>query len=245
MLEFSVYVLVGFLAQLIDGSMGMAYGLSCSTFLRSMGVPSLISSSCIHIAEMFTTLFSGIAHFKFGNIDKQLFFKLSLSGVIGGIMGVIILQYNTLPKLDAIIDIYLIIMGCYILSKSFTKKRIGKKSNVVAVGLVGGFLDAIGGGGWGPIVTTNLLAKSSTPRTVIGSVNASEFFVTTMQTIFFVIYGVSGLQQYLVVIAGLMLGGLLATPLAAYIVTKIKANYIFFIVGVVIIILNVYDLFFT
>lgn len=244
MLEFSIYVLVGFLAQLIDGSMGMAYGLSCNTFLRSLGVPSFISTACIHIAEVFTTLFSGLAHLKLGNIDKHLFYRLSISGVIGAFIGIFFLQYNLLPNFDNLVDIYLLIMGCYILSKAFRPRRYDPKpKKVPLIGFFGGFFDAVGGGGWGSIVTTNLLAQSKNPRRIIGSVNASEFFVTTLQSIMFMAYGFEHLREYISIILGLMLGGLLAAPIAAYIVTKIKTNYLFIIVGSLIILLNVYSLF--
>lgn len=243
MLDFSLYVLVGFLAQLIDGAMGMAYGLSCSTFLRSLGVPSLISTACLHMAEVFTTLFSGLAHFRLGNIDKQLFYRLSISGVLGGLLGILALRYQWVPALDRLIDGYLLVMGIYILSKAFWPKMLPPKpSQVPLIGFFGGFLDAIGGGGWGPIVTTHLLAQSPTPRTVIGSANAAEFFVTSLQTLFFVAYGLADLQRYGLVILGLMLGGLLAAPLAAYLVTKLKPRFLFLIVGTVIILLNAYRL---
>lgn len=243
MLEFSLYVLVGFLAQLIDGAMGMAYGLSCSTFLRSMGVPSLISTACIHIAEVFTTMFSGLAHLRLGNIDKSLFYRLSVSGVLGGLLGILALRYQLFPVLDQLIDVYLLIMGIYILSKAFQPRMmVPKPSQVPIIGFFGGFLDAVGGGGWGPIVTTHLLAQSPTPRTVIGSANAAEFFVTSLQTVFFLAYGLSDLQRYVTVIVGLMLGGLLAAPLAAYLVTKLKARQLFLIVGLVLIFLNIYSL---
>lgn len=247
MLEFIGYLAVGFLAQMIDGSMGMAYGVSCSTFLRSvLGVPSLISTACIHIAEVFTSLFSGVSHYKLGNFDKSLFIMLAISGSIGGILGVIALSYNLLPQLDRIIDFYLLLMGIYIISKVFiNNSQPPKNKNVPVIGFFGGFLDAVGGGGWGPIVTTNLLVQSPTPQTVIGSVSASEFFVTIIQTAFFIIYGIPNLEQYILVIVGLIIGGMLAAPLAAIAVSKIPHKFLFVLVGSLIVFLNAYKLFFS
>ncbi|MEI3338853.1 MAG: sulfite exporter TauE/SafE family protein [Eubacterium sp.] len=152
MKELIVFIILGFAAEMIDGTMGMAYGVSSNTFLRSAGVNSAISSACVHIAELFTTLVSGISHIKLKNVSKNLFFKLLIPGIIGGAIGAYLLVSFESKILDIIIDCYLIVMGIIIFSKIFKKpnepREYGNYARVL--GFAGGFSDALGGGGWSP-----------------------------------------------------------------------------------------------
>jgi len=185
-LNILIFILFGFIAQLIDGALGMAYGVSSNIFFLTLGVPPAIASASIHTSEIFTTAVSGISHFKFGNVDRTIFIKLLIPGVIGGILGAYILTELPGAKMKPYISLYLLIMGLMILIKVFRKIDSNEvKSKLIPLGLVGGFFDAIGGGGWGPIVTTTLVARGNTPRFAIGSVNAAEFFVTVAESITF------------------------------------------------------------
>jgi uncharacterized protein len=180
-----IFIVVGFLAQMIDGALGMAYGVSSNAFLLSIGIPPAAASASVHAAEVVTTAVSGISHWRFGNIDKKLLLRLMLPGVIGAAIGAYILSSLPGDMLRPYINAYLLVMGLVILRKAFITqpKPIHDIPRLVSpLGFIGGFFDAIGGGGWGPIVTTTLVARGNSPRTTIGSVNASEFFVTLSQS---------------------------------------------------------------
>ncbi|NLX75850.1 MAG: sulfite exporter TauE/SafE family protein [Clostridiaceae bacterium] len=239
---FFLFVIAGFLAQMIDGCIGMAYGVSSTSLLLSIGVPPAAASASVHSAEVFTTFVSGISHYSLKNIDKKLFSSLVIPGVIGGITGAFILTNIDTAIIKPIISIYLVAMGVRIIWKAFGKeaKKAAKKLEGVKLyilGVIGGFLDAIGGGGWGPVVTTTLVADGNTPRFVIGSVNASEFFVTVAQAITFVT--LIGLGEYWKIILGLAVGGVIAAPLAAFLVRKISPKAMMIMVGAVVAVLNI------
>ncbi len=234
-----LFVLAGFLAQMVDGSIGMAYGVSSNSLLLSFGVPPAAASASVHTAEVFTTLVSGVSHWKLKNIDKKLFLSLVIPGVIGGVMGALILSNLEIGILQPLVSVYLICMGVRIIYKAF-KKPIEKKLEKVKtwiIGVFGGLLDAMGGGGWGPVVTTTLVADGQTPRYVIGSVNTSEFFVTLAQTIIF--FSFLGLGEFWKIIVGLAIGGVIAAPFAAMLVKKISPKAIMITVGIVVIVLNI------
>lgn len=234
-----LFVLAGFLAQMVDGSIGMAYGVSSNSLLLSFGVPPAAASASVHTAEVFTTLVSGVSHWKLKNIDKKLFLSLVIPGVIGGVTGALILSNLEIGILQPLVSVYLIIMGVRIIYKAF-KKPIEKKLEKVKtwiIGVFGGLLDAMGGGGWGPVVTTTLVADGQTPRYVIGSVNTSEFFVTLAQTIIF--FSFLGLGEFWKIIVGLAIGGVIAAPFAAMLVKKISPKAIMITVGIVVIVLNI------
>ena len=243
MTELFLFILVGFAAELIDGTMGMAYGVSSNTLLRSVGVSSAASSACVHIAELFTTLVSGLSHLRLKNVSKVLFFKLLLPGIVGGIAGAYLLVSCESTVLDIIIDGYLIVMGIIILSKIFQKERPPREygSYVYGLGLAGGFSDAMGGGGWGPIVTSTLLASGHDARKTIGTVNTVEFFVTVAETTTFVAM-MNSFRSYTTVILGLIIGGVAAAPLGAYLCRKIPVRAMLGIVGTLVIALNVFKL---
>lgn len=240
---FILFLIVGFIAEMIDGTLGMAYGVSSNTVLRSFGIPSAVSSACVHVSEIFTTLVSGISHLVLKNVHKQLFFKLLVPGIIGGIIGAYLLSEFDSAILNIIIDVYLIVMGIVIFSKTFKKPKEPREfgAYVYPLGLAGGFTDAMGGGGWGPIVTSTLIASGHDTKKTIGTVNTVEFFVTIAETTTFVVL-IQDFQQYLVPILGLIVGGIVAAPLGALICKKLDVKKLFAVVGVLVILVNVYKL---
>ena len=236
-LHIVVFIIVGFIAQIIDGALGMAYGVSSNSFLLSLGIPPAAASASVHTAEVFTTFVSGVSHLKFGNVDKKLFKKLLIPGIIGGVLGAYILTAVPGKTIKPFVGFYLLIMGVMILRKALKKieeRRVETK--LLPLGAAGGFFDAIGGGGWGPIVTSTLMARGHNPRRTIGSVNLSEFFVTVAEAVtFFTILGLVHWQ----VIVGLLIGGVLAAPLAAYVCKRLPARALMIIVGTLIMVLSV------
>ncbi len=238
-INFWVLIIVGFLAQLIDGSLGMAYGVSSNSFLLGVGVPPAIASASVHTAEVFTTAISGFSHWKLGNIDKRIVFGLIVPGMIGGAIGAYLLTSVDGNVIKPYIAIYLLIMGIRILYKAFIHKenpdKDPKPGLLIPLGLAGGTLDAIGGGGWGPIVTTTLISTGHTPRKTIGSVNFSEFFVTLVISITFLL--TIGLKHWTVFL-GLMIGGIIAAPFGALLTKKIPAKAIMISLGILIIFLQ-------
>ena len=243
MQQLIIFIIVGFAAEMIDGTMGMAYGVSSNTFLRSAGVSSVISSACVHIAELFTTLVSGISHLKLKNVSRDLFFKLLIPGILGGILGAYSLVSFESRILDILIDAYLIVMGVIIFSKMFRKQKEAREyGNYVGVlGLAGGFSDALGGGGWGPVVTSTLIASGHDTRRTIGTVNTVEFFVTLAETTTFAAM-MHDFQSYALVIIGLIIGGVAAAPLGAILCKKIPVRAMLGIIGTLVVFLNVVTL---
>ncbi|MFA7674230.1 MAG: sulfite exporter TauE/SafE family protein [Clostridia bacterium] len=232
-----VFILVGFGAQLIDGTLGMAYGVSCNSFLLTFGISPAIASASVHLAEVFTTLVSGVSHWRLKNVDKKMFLRLMIPGVIGGAIGAYILSNFDGNIIKPYIYVYLITMGVVIIVKIFRQpkpKDIGKA--IYPLGLVGGISDAVGGGGWGPVVTSTLIATGVEPRYTIGTVNASEFFVTIAESIMFITF--LGLGENLYYIAGLILGGIVAAPFGAILCKKIPVKPLMAIVGALVIFLN-------
>jgi uncharacterized membrane protein YfcA len=238
-----LYAVIGFAAQMIDGCLGMAYGVSSNTFLLSLGLPPAAASASVHIAEVGTTAVSGISHLLLKNVDRKLILSLVFTGVLGGAAGAYLLSRLDPTYLKPAISLYLLIMGGRILWKAFrrgrdeeSEKREYRPAFLAGLGLVGGFFDAVGGGGWGPIVTTTLIANGEQPRYVIGSVNTSEFFVTVAQAATFIT--IMGIEYWRIII-GLLVGGVVAAPLAAWLCKKIPAKALMIVVGVVIIGLSV------
>jgi uncharacterized membrane protein YfcA len=236
--DFILFVAVGFAAQLVDGAIGMAYGLSGTTVMLGLGFPPATASASVHAAEVFTTGLSGLSHWRFGNVDWSFVRHLAIPGMLGGAAGAYLL--TTLPS-DAIepwVNAYLLLMGAWILWKAFRNNRTAADKPprwIAALGLGGGFLDAIGGGGWGPMVTSTLLGHGTTPRFTIGSVNFAEFFVTA--TISATFLGTIGLELW-PIIAGLIVGGALAAPIAAFAAKTIPDRPLMILVGSVIVLLS-------
>ena len=235
-------ILVGLLAQLVDGSLGMAYGITSTSFLIGIGATPAAASGAVHVAEIFTTAFSGISHIKFGNVHKDLFKKLVIPGVIGGIVGAYILTSIDGKLIKPYITVYLLLMGLFILRKAFVliKHNNKKIKHVRKLALTGGFLDAIGGGGWGPIVTSSLIGQGNSPRHTIGSVNTAEFFVSFATGITFILLGSAG---HWILVAGLIIGGLFSAPFAAYLTSKLSTKKLLIAVGFLITAISIYNLY--
>jgi len=237
--EFLLFVLGGFIAQMIDGSLGMAYGVSASSFLLSFGISPAASSASVHTAEIFTSGVSGLTHLKFQNVNKKLFKSLLIPGMWGAIAGAYILysleEYNYIIR--PLVAVYTLALGLAIIRKAIlqTPKR-RKTKNVPALASFGGFMDSIGGGGWGPIVTTTLIARGRHPRYTVGSVNLAEFFVSLASSLtFFATIGISHIQ----IIVGLIIGGIIAAPIAAHVTRKLPLKRMMILVGIVVILVSI------
>ncbi len=236
--EILYYIAGGFIAQMIDGALGMAYGVTATTFLLSVGITPAAASASVHASEVFTSGVSGYMHLKFGNVNSKLFKTLVIPGIIGAILGAYVLssleEYSTYIK--PIVSIYTLFLGVIIIRKALIKrmeKRQLKRVGVLA--LFGGYLDSIGGGGWGPIVSSTLIASGRHPKYTIGSVNLTECFVSLASSItFFTVIGLG----YWQVIIGLILGGVVAAPIAAKLANKLPVKSMMILVGMVIIIVS-------
>jgi uncharacterized protein len=240
---FLMMLLTGFLAQMVDGSMGMGYGTISTTFLLAIGVNPAIVSSRVHTARVFSSGVSGYSHHRFGNINKKLFRTLVIPGVIGAILGASLAFYGQKYSVYVRIplSVYTIYLGYFIVKKAFRKKNIQYKIKGAGwLASAGGFLDAFAGGGWGSLVTGTLISKRRNPRYVIGSVCLAEFFVVFFSAITFFIF----LKTFFIMdVAGLILGGLIAAPIAARLVGKIPLRTMYIAVGSVVIITSVLTLY--
>lgn len=236
-------VAVGLLAQAIDGALGMAYGITSSSFLLAAGAPPALASGATHLAEVFTTGISGVSHLRLGNVHKKLFLSLLLPGVVGALVGVYILGHVDAAVLKPLVSAYLLVMGIYVFSKAFRKiapRRDVPTHKVAPLAFAGGLLDTTGGGGWGPIVTTSLVGAGNDPRTTIGSVNLAEFFLTvTVAASFLSILD----QTVWVLVSGLAVGGLIAAPFAAYMTRHLRAKVLLMLVGGLITSISIFNLY--
>jgi uncharacterized protein len=238
------YILAGFVAQLIDGALGMAYGVTATTFLLSGGISPAASSASVHASEIFTSGVSGLMHLKFGNVNRKLFKNLLIPGVMGAILGAYILtsleNYNYILK--PLVSFYTLILGLIIIYKALKKDSIRKRiKRLFPLAMFGGFLDSIGGGGWGPIVSSTLIAGGRNARYTIGSVNLAEFFVALASSLTFIT--IIGLTHW-TIIAGLVIGGCIAAPIGAMLANKIPTKTIMILVGLVVVIISLKRIFF-
>ena len=228
-----LFMLIGFAAQLVDGALGMAYGLTATSFLLAAGLPPATASATVHFAETFTTGASAISHHSFGNVHSPLFKRLVIPGMLGAATGAYILTELDGDVLKPYVAAYLILMGLYVLVKSFAEiNPIHVSKRIAPLGFFGGMIDSIGGGGWGPIVTSTLLARGNHTRYTIGTVNAVEFFVTLTSSAVFI--ATIGISHWNIVLA-LALGGVLAAPVAGFVAKKIPHRPMMFFVGLLII----------
>lgn len=238
--EIILFAVLGFFASIIDGCIGMAYGTILTSLFTLNGVPLLVTSASIHFSEIFTTLASGISHLTLKNVDLKLFKKIVLPGVLGAIIGALLLSFVNNQILKPIVASYLIGLGFYIIYKSIKKTRQAHSfKRFKFLGLIGGFFDAVAGGGWGPIVTGTLISRGHIPHKTIGTVNLTEFFVTLAQSVVF--FAMIGLMSINIVL-GLIIGSVIAAPLAAFAVKKINPKVLIFLVGLVIIACNLLTL---
>lgn len=235
------FILVGFAAQMVDGALGMAYGVISSTLLIASGVPPKNASAGVHAAEVFTTGVSAISHILHRNIDWRLFSRLAIPGIIGGVTGAYVLSNVDSSAVKPLVQIYLTGIGLWLLWRSTHVIHQTNDPRVVTpLGLIGGFLDASGGGGWGPVVTSNLLLQGTDPRKTIGTVNSVEFLLTISISATFLIH--LGWKAFTIATTGLLIGGVLAAPLGAWLAKHIPANRLLFLVGVVLTLTSCYGL---
>ena len=245
--EFYWMLAIGFFAQMVDGALGMGYGLTSSTLMLGMGIKLPSISGSIHTAEMFSSAMSGYSHYKYGNVNKKMLLYLAVPGVIGAVSGSLLLiylgnEYENLAK--GLMATYTLIMGYRITRLAFKKIMVKQKTHIGRLGFFGGMMDAFGGGGWGPIVTSTLLSKGRKTNYVIGTVSMAEFFVTLSAAIvFFSSLGVSNIE----IILGLIIGGVLAAPFAARLAGKMPRKTALILVALLLIVSsarNLYKIFF-
>jgi uncharacterized membrane protein YfcA len=239
--EFLLLLAIGFVAQLIDGALGMAYGVLSNTAMLAAGMPPAQASALVHTAEIFTTSASAASHIYHRNVDWRLVRRLGIAGVLGAVLGAWVLSNVDAVVARRLVYLYLLVMGGYILLKSarLAAPRQAPARWVVPLGLVGGFLDASGGGGWGPVVTSTLIGSGHAPRETVGSVNTTEFFVAAAAaTTFFVELGASPLDH----LVPLVLGGVLAAPLGGWAVKRVPAHMLMAAVGALIVLLSIWQL---
>lgn len=245
-----IFLVIGFFAQLVDGALGMAYGVISSTALLAFGVAPAQASAMIHAAECVTTAASGTSHIAHRNVDWPLFWRLAPAGVIGGVLGAYVVTGFDQTLVKAIVVAYLAALGLVILTRAFRKQedRPPQLKHAVPLGIIGGFLDASGGGGWGPVVASTLMGRGHTPRYVIGTVNTVEFFVATAVSVTFIWAIISGrleiaggVGQLGMALIGLLIGGVLAAPLAGRVTKIVPARYLMGAVGVLVVVLSVWQ----
>jgi hypothetical protein len=241
---FLLMLLTGFLAQMVDGSMGMGYGTISTTFLLAIGVPPAIVSSRVHSARVFSSGVAGFSHHRFGNINKKLFSTLVWPGVIGAIAGAALAVYAQNKNFSWVripLSLYTCYLGYFIIRKAYKKKSQNDKVKRAGwLASIGGFMDAFAGGGWGALVTSTLIAKRKSPRYVIGSVCLAEFFVVLASAVTFFI-----LLKHLPImdVLGLIIGGVIAGPIAARLVGKLPIKATYYGVGIVVILTSVFTLY--
>ncbi len=236
------FIAIGFAAQLVDGALGMAFGVISTTLLLSLGVSPAAASAGVHTVESFTTGVSGASHILHRNVDWRLFARLVIPGVIGGVLGAYVLTQVDASTARPLILAYLAAIGIYLLWRAFRYPPVPKRPTIVEpLGIVGGFLDAAGGGGWGPIVTSNLLVQGAEPRTVIGTVSASEFVLTVTISATFIF--ALGWEAFTAATVGLLIGGVAAAPLGAIVAKRLAARTLLVLVGTLLIITSAYGIY--
>lgn len=248
--SFGVFLMVGFLAQLVDGALGMAYGAVGSSVLLAFGVPPAAASASVHAAEVFTTAASATSHAAHRNVDWRLFFPLAGAGVVGGVLGAFVLTGIEGEVIKPFVVGYLALIGLYILYRAFrnARPRHVPRHFGAPLGLVGGFLDSVGGGGWGATVSSAMMGAGLEARKAVGTVNTAEFFVTLAISAAFVWALVTGrweteegLRSYASAVAGLIAGGLIAAPFAGLVVKRVPQRVLTFAVAFLILGLSAYQ----
>ena len=234
-------LLVGFLAEIVAGSMGMGYGVICTTTLLFLNIPPHIVSASIHSAESFTTAAGSISHIKLKNVSKSLVKKLAIPAVIGAVIGALSLTYlgeyySKITK--AVIAFYTLYLGIQILSNAFKPKQnkaLKRKTNLVRLGVIGGFIDSFAGGGWGPLVTGTLIKNAFTPRFAVGSSTVAKFILTLSAAITF--FFTLGIQHWNIIL-GLLIGGIVTAPFSAMLTAKLPVKKMFLIIGTLVILMS-------
>ncbi|WP_294233646.1 sulfite exporter TauE/SafE family protein [uncultured Chryseobacterium sp.] len=234
-------LLVGFLAEMVAGSMGMGYGVICTTTLLFIGIPPHAVSASIHSAESFTTAAGSISHIKLKNVSKNLVRRMAIPAVVGAIIGAVSLTYfgeyySKITK--TIISFYTLYLGIQILSNAFKEKqdkKLKRKTNLTKLGLIGGFIDSFAGGGWGPLVTGTLIKNSFTPRFAVGSSTVAKFILTLTAAITFIF--TLGIQHWSIIL-GLLIGGIVTAPFSAMLTAKLPVKSMFVVIGTLVIIMS-------
>ena len=236
------FIAVGFAAQLVDGALGMAFGLINSTLLVSMlGVSPAVASASVHAVETFTTAASGVSHVAHRNVDWKLFPRIAIPGVIGGVLGAYVLSSVDASVAKPFVMAYLAVIGLYLLYRAWRGRVEPRSPRIIEpLGLAGGFLDAAGGGGWGPVVTSNLLIQGASPRMTIGTVNTAEFFIALTVSLTFFLQ--MGLAAFTVATVGLLIGGLAAAPLGGLLAKRVPARPLMAAVGVLLTVTSAYTI---
>ena len=240
--EIAPFIVAGFAAQIIDGALGMAFGVISSTLLITLGMPPAAASAGVHTVETFTTGISGISHILHKNVDWKLFGRLAIPGIIGGILGAYVLSNIDAAVVKPFVLAYLAGIGALLVFRGIKYPPHHVPPKVVApLGLAGGFLDAAGGGGWGPIVTGNLLAQGGEPRRVIGTVNTTEFLLTATISATFIV--TLGWKAFTAATLGLLIGGVIAAPVGARIASRVNPKTLLTAVGVLLIVTSIYGIY--
>ena len=234
--QFFIFVGVGLLAQLVDGALGMAYGLVSNSILLALGLPPALASATVHTAEVFTTGVSGASHAWFGNVRWKLFWQLAIPGAVGGILGATFLASVPGESIRPFVNVYLLVLGAMVLLRAFGKRLVRHQVQHSGVlGFFAGLLDAIGGGGWGPLATSTLIARGGAVRSTIGSVNAAEFVVTACVSATLIWH--VGIDRWSIVL-GLLTGGVIAAPFAAWLVRHLPERAVMAAVGSLIVLIS-------
>lgn len=243
LIELLPFVGIGFAAQLVDGALGMAFGVINSTLLMSaMGVSPAAASASVHAVETFTTAASGISHTLHRNVDWRLFLRLVIPGVIGGVLGAYVLSNIDASLARPFVMAYLAAIGVYLIYRAWSFEHEHRHPRHVApLGLIGGFLDAAGGGGWGPVVTSNLLVQGTSPRKTVGTVNTAEFFLTSTISATFLFS--LGWEAFTWQTLGILTGGLIAAPFGAVLVKRLSARKLMGFVGVLLVLTCSYSIY--
>ena len=240
--EILPFVLVGFAAQLVDGALGMAFGVISTTLLVSRGVDPAVASASVHAVEVFTTGASGISHTLHKNVNWRLFRRIVIPGIIGGVLGAYVLTQISAATARPYVLAYLTAIGLYLLWRALRHQQRHRNPRLVEpLGLVGGFLDAAGGGGWGPVVTSNLLAQGAHPRKVIGTVNTAEFFIALTISVTFLI--TLSVEAFTLPMLGLLIGGIAAAPLGALVAKRLPTKPLLIMVSIVLILTSAWGVY--
>jgi uncharacterized membrane protein YfcA len=236
------FIAVGFVAQLIDGALGMAFGVISTTLFVTLGVPPATASAGVHTVECFTTGVSGLSHIFHKNVDWKLLARLAGPGIIGAVLGAYVLTQIHAATVKPFILAYLAAIGLYLIWRGLRYPPHHRPARIVEpLGLAGGFLDAAGGGGWGPVVTGNLLVQGTEPRRTIGTVNTAEFLVTASASVTFILS--LGVQVFSAATIGLLIGGVIAAPIAAIVARRVRARPLLVLVGIVLTITSLYGVY--
>jgi uncharacterized membrane protein YfcA len=248
--DFLIFAMIGFAAQLVDGSLGMGYGAISSATLLATGIPPAHVSASVHAAKLFTTATSAASHVAHGNVKRELFMKLAVMGAIGGVLGVLLVTAVPAAYVRMLVTAYLLVLGIVIVLRAWVgthpERNPLDRVSSRTTGAIGGFIDGVGGGGWGPVVTSTLIGAGKTPRYTVGTVNTAEFFVTVAVLAAFLVAGVTGfwteaksVTEHFVAVAGLVFGGTPAAMIAGYLPKKIDARALSGIIGLLVLALGV------